>query len=745
MASPTIKTPKNREGSRLFPLRLRLHLPLISRRCAAVVFEVSLVAASALIPYSIGLYAKEHSTGPSVPLNPLVASTEEAIAKTLAYPLRDPANRQVAPLTNLFWCGTLVLPVFLTGWQLYLLGKTGKTTPKAWFGVKVVTAYGEPPGLIRAVFREGAGRWGLPVGTAYLLWRSTGAFPDIVILLGLAGFMLLAEAGSCLFNPRRRTLHDKLAGTYVLDGTPSFTPYRENQPGQSVGHPQGVTLEVESDWYPPQNGDYPRGRANGERNITTIVISPKPPQRHLSLWLWMRQHPGMTLLIIVVGSMVSILGTFVGTQIYIQSQANRREFKKQDNQVFLALVKQLSSLGPNAVEERKGSILALARLEDVRTVPFLVDLLGQEKTPLLIDAIQQSLVSNGASALPALQRLNQALQNDQETLKRRGTTGEQQLVALRQRATNRAIAKILTIYTSQLHHADLSRTNLGQVTTGTVQFTLVLETLDLSGINFRSANLVGASLRSSRFYGAGEDGRFGTFDDWITDLSGADLREADLTGATLNSVRMNQANLVRAKLNRANLANGFLVGANLSSAQLINANLRQATLENASLTGADLGEATLTSSNLHAARLAQVRANRTDFSFADLSSSSWQGADLTGANFKNANLQEADLSSTKLESANLRNAQLQDAKLRNSNLSKADLRGANLTNTDLGGAIFASAMPEASNQFIESPSGNVSAARIKGVNFAKTKNLDAKQIKFICSYGGRHPQCLDQK
>lgn len=743
MASPTIKTPKNREGSRSFPLRLHLHLPLITRRCAAVVLEVTLVAASALIPYSIGLYAKEHSTSPSVPLNPLVASTEEAIAKTLAYPLRDPANRQVAPLTNLFWCGTLVLPVLVTSWQLYLLGKTGKTTFKAWFGVKVVTAYGEPPGLFRAVFREGVGRWGLPVGTAYLLWRSTGAFPDILILLGLAGLMLLAEAGSCLFNPKRRTLHDKLAGTYVLDGTPSFTPYLENPTNPSFRQPQGVTLEVESDWSSAHGQNYPSG-VNGERTITTIVISPKPSPRPLSLWLWMRQHPGVTLLIIVVGSMISILGTFVGTQIYIQSQANRREFKKQDNQVFLALVQQLSSLGPNAVEERKGAILALARLDDARTVPFLVDLLGQEKTPSLIDTIQQSLVSNGTSALPALQRLNQALQNDQETLKRRGTTGEKQLVALRQRATNRAIAKILTIYPSQIHHADLSRTHLGQVSTGNATFTLVLETLDLSGVNFRSANLVGASLRSSRFFGPGEDGRFGTFDDWITDFSGADLREVDFTGATLNNVRMNQANLVRAKFNRANLANAFLVGANLSSAQLINANLPQATLENASLTGADLGQSVLTSSNLHSARLEKVKAKGTDFSFADLSSSSWQGADLTNAKFKNANLQEADLSLTKLESANFRNAQLQDAKLRNSNLSKADLRGANLTNTDLGGAIFATA-PDASNQFIESPSGNISAARIKGVNFAKAKNLDAKQIKFICNYQGRHPQCPEAK
>lgn len=727
MASPTIKTEKNRKGGRLSRLRLRLSIPLVTRRCAAVVLEVSLVAASALIPYSLGLYVKEHSTGPSVPLNPVVASTEEAIAKTLALPLRDPATRQVAPLTNLIWCGTLLLPILVTSWQLYLLGKTGQTIPKAWFGVKVVTAQGEPPGLIRACFREGVGRWGLPCSSAYLLWRSTGAFPDLSILLGLTGIMLLVDAGSSIFNPRRRTIHDKLAGTYVIGVAASLKP--RSQPA--------VILEVQPD-YSVNSG------ANPQTN-TTIVLSHKPQQPSLSLWLWMRQHPGLTLLIVVVGSMVSILGTFVGTQIYIQSQANRREFKKQDNQVFLELVKQLSAFGPGMSDERKGAILALARLDDARTVPFLVDLLGQEKTPALMETIQQSLVSNGPVGLPALQRLNQALQNDWESLRRRGAPGEQQVIALRQRATNRAIAKILTIYPTQIHKADLSRTNLSQVTTGESQFTLVLETLDLSGINFRSANLVGASFRSSRFYGSGEDGRFGTFDDWITDFSGADLREADFSSAALNNIRMNQTNLVRAKLNRANLPNSSLVGANLSSAQLIGTNLREATLEKASLTGADLGEAKLTSANLHEARLGQIKANGTDFAFTDSSGSSWQGANLTDANFKNANLQEADLSSTNLAGANLRNTQLQEAKLRNSNLSRVDLRGANLNGTDFRGAILTTETSNPLNQFIEGPGTNSSAARIKGVNFSKAKNLDAKQIKFICNYGGRHPQCPERK
>ncbi|MBE9126400.1 MULTISPECIES: pentapeptide repeat-containing protein [unclassified Coleofasciculus] len=739
MTSPTVKRVKNQEVSRSFPLRLHRTLPLVTRRCAAFVLEVSLVAGSALVPYSIGLYAKENFTAEPVPLNPMVASTEEAIAKTLAYP-RARLNRQVAPLTNLFWCGALVMPVVVVSWQLYLLSKTGQTTPKRWFGVRIVDAYGAHPGLIRAVWREAVGRWGLPVGTAYLLWRYTGAFPDFGILLGLAGFMLLAESASALFHARSRTLHDRLAGTYVLeaDRTVSSQP---NHFGawQPVGHNQSVTLEVENGWSSHQE------TSNGQRrnsSVTTIVLTPKSrPSPPLSLWWWMRRHPGLTLLILSFAGMASVLGTFVGTQVYIQTQANRREFNQQNNEVFLALVKQLSSTSATATEERQGAILALARLNDGRAVPFLVDLLGQEKTPSLIDTIQQALVSKGSEALPALRNLNQSLQNDQKTLQYRGTPEEQQLVALRQRATNRAIAKILTIYSSQIHDADLSRTDLSQVNSGAARFALVLDNLDLAGINFRSAILIGASFKSSRFYGAGEDERLGTFDDWIADLSGAELKEADLTGAVLNNVVMNRTNLIRATLNRANLSDSYLIGANLSSAQLIGADLRRAVLEKASLTGADLGDAKLALSNLHGATLGQASAVGSDFAFADLTQSDWQGADLSGAKLNNSQLQSADLSSTNLTRANLNNAQLQNAKLQNANLSAADLRGANVSGTDFLGATFAAATPVSSNGFITLPPTDTSGARVQGVNFARAKNLDTKQLQYICARGGRHPEC----
>ncbi|MGB7441579.1 MAG: pentapeptide repeat-containing protein [Coleofasciculaceae cyanobacterium] len=746
MASPTIKKVKHRKGRRFLPLPLHLALPLVSRRCVAVLLEVSLVTASGLIPYSIGLYANQHYHSELVPLNPVLSSTEKAIAQTLAYPLRDKQSRRVAPLTNLFWCAALVMPLGIGGWQLYLLGKTGKTKPKAWLGIQVVTASGAPPGLIRAVWRETVGRYSFPVGVAYLLWRYTGAFPDLSILLGLAGLLLLAECASSLFNPRRRTLHDRLSGTYVLDYPQTYLPDQSQfKTWQPLKTQQSVELgeqQVEGsvfhrgEWFPETvtNGHKP------QQTINTIVITPQQRSSN-NLWLWMRRYPGLTLLITALVCVGSLLGTFVGTQIYIQSQANRREFKQQKNEVFLTLVKQLSSTSATALEERQGAILALARLDDPRAVPFLVDLLGQERTPALIDTVEQAMVSSGPEALPYLQHLNQALQNDQKVLSRKGDSWELRLVTLRQRATSRAIAKIITIYPDQIHHADLSRTNLGQVSSGSAIFTLVLDNLDLSGINFRSAILSGASLRGSRFYGMGEDRRFGTFDDWITDLSGADLKEADLTGAILKQVSMNRTNLLRATLNRADLSESLLLGANLSSAKLIGASLRQAVLEDASLTGADLGEATLTLANLRGASLGRVIAVGGDFSFADLTKSSWEGADLSRANLQEAQLQEANLSSTKLVGANLRNAQLKNTKLTNSNLSSADLRGANLAGADFLGVSFATDAPVGSNQFLEIPASAESAAKVRGVDFSRVKNLDVKQIKFICTHGGRHSQC----
>lgn len=97
---------------------------------------------------------------------------------------------------------------------------------------------------------------------------------------------------------------------------------------------------------------------------------------------------------------------------------------------------------------------------------------------------------------------------------------------------------------------------------------MILDKADLWGIKFRGANLSFGTFKGSRFRGIGEDGRWDTYDDWISDLNQARMTQANLSEANLSRVSMIRADLSRAILNKANLSNARLSGANLSSAQL---------------------------------------------------------------------------------------------------------------------------------------------------------------------------------
>lgn len=726
MASPTIEQENDQHPS-VFPTNIRFIVPLLPRRCAAWVIEVSMVAASALIPYGVGVYAQSQGWGDPVPLSPVLAETEEAIAQTLALPPRSVTEEKVPPLTNLFWWTALISPIAVSSWQLYLLGKTGQTLPKRWLGVRVVRGSGEPPGILRAFVREGIGRYGMPVGLAYLIWRYTGAFPDLGVLCGLSGLMLVTEGGMLVLGVRRRTWHDRLADTYVVDAKWQFS-----------GQPQPYQVEVQTNWETRSQAT----DSSRKDPFTTIVLTAhKLEVPKFNLLQWMREHPGITLLSAASVGLIAILGTFVGIQIYIQDQANHREFQQQSNEVFLALVDQLSSPVYGSLEERQAAILALAQLDDPRATPMLVDLLAQEENLDLIKTLQQGLVSSGAEALPYLRRLNQSLRSDLESQEGEETTEEKLLLAQRLQATQGAIAKLLALYSGQIHDINLERTYLVSLPSNPASFSLKLENIDLSGSNFRGAILSHANLKSSRFYGAGEDERFGTFDDWISDLSGADLKEANLTQALFSHALLNRTNLIRAMLNQGNFSKAQLVGANLSSAELVGANFQQAVLQEASLTGAEMAEANFHLANLQAANLGQVQALGADFSFANLAQSTWQEANLSQGNFSNANLYSANLTNTDLTDANLKNAQLQNANLRNANLSSADLRGANLDGANFQGVELAIAPSPDSNNFLEPTPIASSAAKIAGVNFAKVKNLSPQQIELICTQGGRHPQC----
>ncbi|MEH2169287.1 MAG: pentapeptide repeat-containing protein [Nostoc sp.] len=712
MTSPIVRRTSNQSGQSKKSERAN-SLLLASRRFAAWAAEITLVVTSGLIPFGIGVYANSRSDLNRVPLNPVLVVTERAIARPLALPVSY-GIRNVAWPTNILWTIALLAPVTLSWWQLYLLARTGSTIPKRWLKVRVVNEQGKPPGLGAVVIREGVGRWTVPISIAYLLWRYSFAFPNLGLFTFLSLLMIVGEGIGLPSRRGRRALHDQLAGTYTIDAV-----LASNRQAQSAGG-----NERAEEW---QEGE----------ELAADQTSQSP-----NLWRRIQQNPNLALFGIGLTSMTAVLATLIGTQVYIQIQQSQRATKQINSQQFLELVKQLTPNSGATNEQRQSAILAMGGLNDPQSIKFLADLLVSETNPSLLDTIQQALTTVGPQAIPELKNKNQFLVSELESVGSTATK-ERELRQGRLQRNQRTINKILSVYSGKkIEGVDLSSTQLGQSgTSGSSYFNLVLDNLDLSGVKFKSANLNQASFKGSRFRSVGEDGRWDTYDDVMADLSQAQLQQANLTDANLSRVLMNRIDLSRATLNRANLSNARLYDAKLNSTQLVGADLRNAVLEKASLTGADLGDAKLNEANLYAARLGRATAIGTQLSFANLTNTDWQGADLSGAYLDRANLSNANLSATRLTGAVLRSAQMENVNLQNADLSLADLRGANVAGADFKGAILAPSKQDPADQFVQTPDlGSVSAV-VQGVDFSQAKNLDAKQLAYICTQGGIHPRC----
>ncbi|MDJ0701658.1 MAG: pentapeptide repeat-containing protein [Leptolyngbyaceae cyanobacterium MO_188.B28] len=726
-------------------------IPLRVKRLLAWGGEVAFLAVSALGPFHLGVMVDGRSAAEPVPLNPVLLQTQDAIARTFFLP-KQTLVKTVAPLTNLLWSVALAAPICLTGVHLYGLAKTGQNWPKRWLGLRVTTPEGTPPGLQRVIRRELLGRWGAPVGIAYLLWCWSGAFPRLGILSILSLLALLMEGLSSQLQRRQRAFHDFLADTRVVDARSRIGPERHWSPTgrySSPGYPEGGH-GIRSLDRPLDNGgggdaEYSLIWTEESGGLTSIVLAPRamtPPGHFNSR---RSRRFGLMLGGVALVGLLGLAGVLGWVLTHRQQRIHEQEWGVRNDRVFLALVEMLASTAsPQAIEHRT-AILALASSEDPRAIALVADILAQTSHQEVMEAVQQALVTIGPEALPALKRLNQTLLNDQAALQPAGTSGQgsqYRTIALRQYMVKRAIAKILTLYSDQLHSVDLRRTDLGQVKTGVSQYRLVLDQTHLVGIQFRGARLSGASFRKGRFFGAGEDARPGTYDDWIADLSGADLKETDFTDADLNLAVMQRSSLLRATFHRANLMQANLTGANLSGARLIGANLKQAILNDASLTGGDLTDADVSHALLQGARLGRVSAVGAVFQNANLSQSNWQNADLTDADLSGANLQSANLTGARLKYVDLSDANLQAARLRGSNLTAVNLQGANLAETDFQDAIFyPSGFVMSRDQFIQAILDSEETHQFEGVDFSQAINLDDDQLTYICAQGGLHPAC----
>ena len=315
-------------------------IPLGGKRLAAWGLEVALLAISSLAPFHLGLIVNTQTVEQSVPLNPALSRTQDVIARTFFLPKRT-LHKTVAPLTNLLWSIALAAPILLTGSQLYWLGKTGETLPKRWLRLQVVTSTGTPPGFVNAVRRELLGRWGIPLGVAYVVWVWSGAFPGLGILSALAILSLLAEGLTAQLHRSRRAWHDCLATTYVIDCQTRYDP------GQDA-----VTV----DWYPYTHGEssfldkglgesaeYALTWTEEAGGLTSVVLTPQSMGQPRQLRTWRSRRFGFTLGIVSLIGLIGLVGALVMLPRYQPQPINWRQRGDKNDQVFLTLVEMLTA------------------------------------------------------------------------------------------------------------------------------------------------------------------------------------------------------------------------------------------------------------------------------------------------------------------------------------------------------------------------------------------------------------------
>ena len=303
-----------------------------------------------------------------------------------------------------------------------------------------------------------------------------------------------------------------------------------------------------------------------------------------------------------------------------------------------------------------------------------------------------------------------------------------------------AIAKLLAVHSDELAGIHLDRVNLGRYHDADRAFRLIQPGLVAAGTSWQGANLNQANLARASFFDVGADGRADSYDDIISDLSGITLVAARLEESNLQGAQLSHANLRRAELRDANLAYGNLERAQLTNASLVHVNATQSRWQGSNLVGADLTQAIFDGADLSRARLNRIEAAHSSWTKATLPQSDWVGANLLGADFSQANLASADFQGAQLDSVDFTQADLRQANLRDADLRQATLTGVNLTDADLAGAMFDDGT-NVTGSFI-TPNAQLRADNhLKGVNFSRVRNLDGRQLNYICAQGGIHPTC----
>ncbi len=688
--------PQEAAGFRGSKILGKAHLP---RRCLAWGLEVAILAGSAALPTALGnaFYGQVSHQGrlsQAPALAPALAWSQFQVARWLG---RSPRTlpRQAPLWIQGLWALGFLGPSCLAGVYLYTLHQRGRWGPKAWLGLSVTHFGPSPLGWGRVVRREVVGRWGLPLGLAYGLWRLSGTFPNPWAWATFTLGTVTALGSRALWHPQGRTWADELGGTWVVQASPG---------------PEGEDPEIPV-FFPRlmpsghnRNGHSPGGQG----------------------WRWGALALGVAG---VLGS--AAWGGYGLWQQQRTATANQA--------LFTAVVATLTNpeAGPEA---QRTAILALGGISDPQVITFLVDLLAQGDSGEMVAALQQALVNQGIAALPVLGRLNQALTRE---LGNPGPGNTVTSLRERLRGVNWVVNQILAeADPAAIAWLDLSGLNFGAIAVSTGGFSLDLSGQTLAGSQWRGTVMNRAQFQQTQFFHPGGDLRVDTYDDRISDLRGADLTDSTLEGANLTLAQLQGASLLRANLAQAVMNQADLSRANLEGATLLQAQLRRAVLVQTRLIGADLTAVQLEGAQLTEAKLRRAKADGANLRQADLQRVEAQEIFLGAADLRGASLVGATLSG-----ANLVGADLTGANLTGANLAGADLRQAILTEVVLSGANFAGVRlapdpPELTEGFVAAAPTLDRGDRLAGVDFNGVRNLDGNQLAYICAQGGRHRACV---
>ncbi|MEZ5813196.1 MAG: pentapeptide repeat-containing protein [Alphaproteobacteria bacterium] len=201
------------------------------------------------------------------------------------------------------------------------------------------------------------------------------------------------------------------------------------------------------------------------------------------------------------------------------------------------------------------------------------------------------------------------------------------------------------------------------------------------------------------------------------DLSGLDFRLADLSNADFSGARLDGANM-----SQASFVNASFFSCDMHKTDMKNSNFTRADFRGAEVIGSDLSEADFTHADFRQGHLLNYKSENPDEGWGKHGHTRFSGSTVRDTNLSGVMAQHANFSETNLSGVIIQNA----------NLSGVDLTGANLSDTDFTGcsmarAKFEKAIVDGTN--LSGVIGDISALKDMQAEQKQRKRFDDRSAK----------------